>query len=330
MRRLSTHLGNRLRQRLFHPERFFLPERLSYLPHEALIETSDAKTTRESTAALGSSKQGGDHPCVLGCIGSLEVRLATTKAELRLAQKLRYRIFYEEMSARPSWRNLLLKRDTDAFDSLCQHLLVFDHDASQTSGGTGPQLVGTYRMLSQETADAHGGFYSNAEFAVDALTARHRNLNFLELGRSCVLKPYRSKRTVELLWHGIWSYVVNRKIDVLFGCASLEGTDPKALMRPLSFLHHHAMVSDTWYVRAQPERRAPVPMLGADEIDTKAALRELPPLIKGYLRLGAMIGDGAVVDDQFGTTDVLIVLPVESISKRYINFYGTDASRRSS
>lgn len=265
---------------------------------------------------------------VLGAIGSLEVRLASSPQDIHRAQRLRYQVFYQEMSAKPGIKNRLLRRDIDSYDAICDHLLVLDHDAPPDPKNGGPAIVGTYRLLSQDVAEAHDGFYTAGEYEIDSLVTARPDLRFLELGRSCVLKPYRTKRTVELLWHGIWSYVVQRKIDVLFGCASLDGTDPEALALPLSFLHHFAAADPSWTVRAVDTRYAAMDRLAKDEIDQKRALRSLPPLIKGYLRLGGMIGDGAVVDHQFGTTDVLILLPVEKISKRYISYYGADASRR--
>jgi L-ornithine Nalpha-acyltransferase len=265
---------------------------------------------------------------VLGAIGSLEVRLASSWQDIHRAQRLRYQVFYQEMSAKPGIKNRLLRRDIDSYDAICDHLLVLDHDAPPDPKNGGPAIVGTYRLLSQDVAEAHDGFYTAGEYEIDSLVTARPDLRFLELGRSCVLKPYRTKRTVELLWHGIWSYVVQRKIDVLFGCASLDGTDPEALALPLSFLHHFAAADPSWTVRAVDARYAAMDRLAKDEIDQKRALRSLPPLIKGYLRLGGMIGDGAVVDHQFGTTDVLILLPVEKISKRYISYYGADASRR--
>jgi putative hemolysin len=152
-------------------------------------------------------------------------------------------------------------------------------------------------------------------------------LRFLELGRSCVLPPYRTKRTVELLWHGIWSYVRQNNFDVMIGCASLEGTDPDRLAVPLSFLHHFARAPEDWRASALPQRHVEMNRLPKDRINPKAALRELPPLIKGYLRLGAFVGDGAVIDRQFGTTDVLMIMPVSAISTRYIEHFGVDATR---
>ncbi|MBA4204902.1 MAG: ornithine--acyl-ACP N-acyltransferase OlsB, partial [Polymorphum sp.] len=165
---------------------------------------------------------------------------------------------------------------------------------------------------------------------IQPLVDANPGLRFLELGRSCVLKPYRNKRTVELLWHGIWAYVIRHRIDVMIGCASIEGTDPDRIASQLSFLHHHARAPEPWRVRAVPERYVEMNRVAREELNDKATLRELPPLVKGYLRLGAYIGDGAVVDYQFGTTDVLIVMPVTQLNERYVNYYGADASRYSS
>jgi putative hemolysin len=265
---------------------------------------------------------------VLGSIGSLEVRLATTAQDIHRAQRLRYQVFYEEMSAKAGLMHRLSRRDFDRYDPICDHLLVLDHDAPVNPKNGSPAIVGTYRLLTQDVAEANGGFYTTDEFQIDTLVKARADLRFLELGRSCVLKPYRTKRTVELLWHGIWSYVVRRKIDVLFGCASLEGTNPHKLALPLSFLHHHVLADEPWRVRAVDHRFTSMDLMDKDEIDTKAALKALPPLIKGYVRLGGMVGEGAVVDHQFGTTDVMIMLPVEKISARYISYYGQDAERR--
>lgn len=262
---------------------------------------------------------GGLGP-VLGRIGSLEVRLATTAKEIRQAQKLRFKVFFEEMSAAPKGASLLSRRDVDPYDALCDHLLVIDHDAKAA-------VVGTYRLLRQEVANRHRGFYTAGEYDIAPLLGSHPDLRFLELGRSCVLKPYRNKRTVELLWHGIWAYVLHHHMDVMIGCASLEGTDPEKLALPLSFLHHYAAAPAEWQAAALPERYTPMDLLPKEAIDPKAALRALPPMIKGYLRLGASFGRGAVVDRDFGTTDVLVILPVSAINPRYIEHFGPSANR---
>jgi len=268
----------------------------------------------------------------LGRIGSLEVRMARNFKEVKKAQRLRYEVFYEEMSAIADAHTLATRRDADPFDAYCDHLLVVDHASMKRNklGRLKPEIVGTYRLLRQEVADQHGGFYTSAEYDIQALIDANPDKRFLELGRSCVLKPYRNKKTVELLWHGVWSYILRHKIDVMVGCASIEGTNPDAMAQQLSFLHQNARAPEQWRVRAVDERYVEMNRLPADRIDSKTALRALPPLVKGYLRLGAFVGDGAVVDHQFGTTDILIVMPVTELNTRYVNYYGADASRYAS
>ena len=270
--------------------------------------------------------QRSDQTETLERLGALEVRFARNAAEVRQAQKVRYQVFYLEGGAVPDIATLLARRDVDAFDAVCDHLLVIDHDAKTGPHGA-PAVVGTYRLLRQEVAEQHGGFYSAAEFEINALIKRHPDMRFLELGRSCVLAPYRNKRTLELLWHGIGAYQAQNRPDVMIGCASLDGTDPSQLAMPLSFLHHYAHAPEAWNTRAVAHRYIEMNRLPKDAIDPKAALRILPPLIKGYLRLGAYIGEGAVIDHQFGTTDVLIVLPMSEVKQRYYTHFGVKAVR---
>jgi len=264
---------------------------------------------------------------IYGKVGSLEVRLARKRREIKLAQRLRYQVFYEEMSAVPSLRAELRRRDEDPYDAVCDHLLVVDEagydDADAWGGLKRQKVVGTYRVLRQEVAERTLGFYTQSEYDIAPLVeARSPHYRFMELGRSCVQGPYRNKRTVELLWHGLWTYVREHKIDVMIGCASLPGTDPDAHAMALSFLHHNALAPPEWRCRAHDDLYVSMDRLPRDEVDMKAALKSLPPLIKGYLRLGAYVGDGAVIDRQFGTTDVLIILPVEKIDPRYFEHFG--------
>lgn len=275
--------------------------------------------SRHSSVFL-KAKPLGDH-LTLGRIGSLEVRLAGRKKDIKRAQRLRYQVFCEEMSAMPDLVSRLKRRDIDAFDKICDHLLVIDHALPKS------KVIGTYRLLRQAVAEANGGFYTSHEFDIAPMLEQHRGLRFLELGRSCVAKAYRDKRTVELLWHGIWAYVKRNKIDVMFGCASFDGTDIDALAMPLSFLHHNARAEGEFAAKALPRRAVDMNRIPAETINPKLALQSLPPLIKGYLRLGAKIGEGAVIDHQFGTTDVLVILPVAAINPRYVDYYGVDATR---
>ncbi|GAC1328411.1 MAG: GNAT family N-acetyltransferase [Beijerinckiaceae bacterium] len=258
----------------------------------------------------------------LGTLGSLEVRLATTKKEIRKAQRLRFKVFYEEGGAKADRTAALIRRDICPFDALCDHLLVIDHAAVNRLGKVKPKVVGTYRLLRQDRAQAHAGFYSAQEYDIAPLLARHGGKRFLELGRSCVLASYRSKRTLELLWRGIWAYTKHHRIDALFGCASLEGTNPLAHAAALSFLSYYAGAAEEWRVRALEGQGVPMQMLARDGVDKRRALAALPALIKGYLRCGAKVGDGAVVDHQFGTTDVFIIMPVAELDLRYIEHFG--------
>jgi putative hemolysin len=293
---------------------------------QRLIQMLRPETAGNAGFGAIAPGQGFRFPATLGRLGALEVRLAQENRDVKRAQKLRYRVFYQDGSAIADAATLLARRDKDAFDKICDHLLVIDHAAQPSIGGKQP-VVGTYRLLRQDVAEKHGGFYSENEFDISGLIERHADLRFLELGRSCVLPRYRNKRTVELLWRGIWSYVRRHRCEVMIGCASFEGTDPERLALPLSFLHHYARAPEPWRAAAHASRRVEMNRIAKQAIDPKAALHGLPPLIKGYLRLGATIGDGAVIDYQFGTTDVLIVMPVAAINARYIEHFGADASR---
>jgi putative hemolysin len=255
--------------------------------------------------------------------GELTLRLARGDAEVRACQRLRFRVFYEERGAIADHFARAERRDADHYDPICDHLVVVRegpqsaNDEVRLADG---ELVGTYRLLRQDVAEKNGGFYTQGEFDIAPLIATHPRDRFLELGRSCVLAPYRTKPVVELLWQGIWNYVRNHRIGVMFGCASLEGTDPIQHAMSLSYLASYHPAPPEWQTSALPGRH--VEMKRRSDIDPKAALRALPPLVKGYLRLGCYIGDGAVIDHQFNTIDVLIVLPVSAINPRYFAHFG--------
>jgi L-ornithine Nalpha-acyltransferase len=245
--------------------------------------------------------------------GTLQVRLAETVADIDAAQALRYRVFYEEMGAQPSAEMARLKRDFDDFDGVCDHLLVLDH-------GTGTaEVVGTYRLIRRPAAAAAGRFYSAAEYDIDTIAAYPGQI--LELGRSCVDASARNGPTMQLLWRGIAAYVFRYEIALMFGCASLPGTDPDALALPLSYLYYHHLAPPSLRPRALADRHIDMRRLEPATIDPMRALNELPPLIKGYLRLGGFVGDGAVIDHQFNTTDVSIVVKTDLITEKYYRHY---------
>lgn len=284
-------------------------------------ERKDLSSALDSRA-FGRKFDGLDKGATLKRIGSLEVRLARDPSEIAAAQEIRYRVFYDELGARRDVAHELDQRDSDRFDTICDHLLVFD---TSIAGPEHRQIVGTYRLLRQEAAAAAGGFYSNDEFELDGLVARHPGLKFLELGRSCVLPAYRSKRSIDVLWQGIWAYINHYSVGVMTGCASFHGTDPSAHAEALSYLAHHCRAEGAWAVRAVAERYVAMNILPPEAVNARSAISAMPPLIKGYLRLGAKIGDGCVIDRDFCTTDVLIVLPVAALNTRYVNYYASDS-----
>ncbi|WP_438750567.1 GNAT family N-acetyltransferase [Pararhizobium sp. O133] len=287
------------------------------------IEPLDLVVVAERPQARVRSVSAPTHD-ILGRIGNLETRLARTASEIDAAQAVRYKVFVEEMKAQIPQDAERRKRDADAWDLVCDHLLVLD---TSIEGDAEDQIVGTYRLLRQDVAVRTGGFYSASEFSVGSLLEHHPDKTFMELGRSCVLPQYRTKRTVELLWQGNWAYALKYGVDAMFGCGSFPGVIPEEHALALSFLHHNMVVRDEWDVSARPELFRTMDLMPSEAINMRKALAALPPLIKGYMRLGAMVGKGAVVDHAFRTTDVLIVLPITNISGRYLNYYGADAGR---
>jgi putative hemolysin len=247
--------------------------------------------------------------------GEMRVVLSTVPEDVLAAQKIRYLVFFEEMHARGDADTLATRRDRDDFDAFCDHILLYEGHHSE-----GP--VATYRVLRQDAAQAVGGFYSQQEFDLEPLFANHPGLKFFELGRACILPPYRTGSVVELLWQGIWNYLRLNRTDVMFGCVSFPGRIPALHAAQLSFLAHNFTAPDQWKVRALERRFVPMDRLAPDSYDPKLAARSLPALLKAYLRLGCHIGEGAVIDDQFNSIDVFVVLPVASINRRYFARFG--------
>ena len=273
-----------------------------------------------SDAAMRAMSLAADDP-VFGELraGHLGVRIAMTAPEIEAAQRLRFRIFHGEMGAHPSAAVLASGRDADRHDLVADHLLVLDHTL-----GDGPEaVVGTYRLIRPEAAARAGGFYTSSEYDISPL---HRLPGrALELGRSCVDAAYRGRAVMQLLWRGIAAYVFRHEIDIMFGCASLTGTDPDALGLELTYLHLHHLAPPALRVRALPGRYVDMARLPADAVDPRVALALLPPLIKGYLRLGGFVGDGAVVDTEFNTTDVAVIVKTDLVTDKYFRHYERQA-----
>jgi putative hemolysin len=251
--------------------------------------------------------------------GNLIARLARSPAEIDAAQALRYRVFFEEMDAVPFEENIVRKRDFDRFDEFCDHLLVINRDRTDVQEG----VVGTYRLLRRSVARHHGGFYSADEYDIAPILTLDGEI--MELGRSCVDPESRTRHTMQLLWQAIAAYVNKFEIQMMFGCASLPGSDPSAQRLALAYLHHFHAAPKSFRPRALTERYVDMNCLPKNQIDTRKALAALPPLIKGYLRLGGFIGDGAVIDPQFNTTDVCVMVKTDLITKKYFKHYERSA-----
>jgi len=283
---------------------------------DGLVEQAKRSFSRQVRSLNGLPK-------VLSSVGELEVRLATTKREIRRAQKLRYQVFFEEGGAVADATARIIRRDVCRFDKVADHLIVIDNSVKRIDGS--PTVVGAYRLLRQSVADANFGFYSATEFDVGALIARHRDKRFLELGRSCVAEGYRGKRTLELLWRGIWAYALHHRIDVMFGCASFPGADAQTHAAALEFLRADSLAASAWDVGAAPGRASGA-LQSREPLSARVIARALPPLIKGYWRLGAKFSRDAVVDAAFGATDVLVVLPIDEIRERYLAHFAPSAA----
>lgn len=262
--------------------------------------------------------------------GSIQVRMAENEAEIDAAQALRYRVFYEECGAKPDEETLKRKRDFDTMDPYCDHLLVIDTKLPKDR-----QVVGTYRLIRREHAKAHGSFYSQSEYDISPLIAYPGEV--LELGRSCIDENYRTGMVMNILWKGLAAYMFRYDIKLMFGCASLHGTDPEEHTVALSYLYHHHLAPPALRAKALPELYTEMNRLPSDAFDPEKAIdsmtfnnikldknagpNSLPPLIKGYMRVGCTVGEGAVVDEQFNTTDVLIIFKTELITDRYLRHY---------
>jgi putative hemolysin len=244
--------------------------------------------------------------------GSLEVRLAENSLEIDAAQALRYKVFYEEMMAKSTIKQNKLKRDIDDFDHYFDHILVFDN---KIKGSTREKVIGTYRLNRGQHYNKEKLFYTSNEYDISNLINYKGNI--LELGRSCVAKDYRTGSTMQLLWSFIAQYVLKYEIKIMFGCASFPGIKAELHKKAFDYLYRNYLAPKDIRPIALKNRYVNMKYKGSVEYSFKEFLSQIPPLIKGYIRLGAFIGDGAVIDYDFNTTDICIVLPTEKIASRY-------------
>jgi putative hemolysin len=249
--------------------------------------------------------------------GRFTVRLARCDADVAAAQRLRYRVFVEEMGARASPRDAADRRERDRFDPYFEHLLLIDNESGNPDVERG--VVGVYRLMTGSRARGGIGFYGAGEYDLSLLVNYPRET--LELGRSCVDLEHRGGAGMHLLWTGLGEYVAEHGVSILFGVASFHGSDPAPLAQALSYLHHHHLAPPDLRVRALPQRYVAMDLLPPERIEKVEALRQIPALIKAYMRLGGLVGDGAYVDHDFNTVDVCLLMDTARMVQRYRAFY---------
>jgi L-ornithine Nalpha-acyltransferase len=243
------------------------------------------------------------------------LRLAETPQEIEAAQRLRYTIFYEEFHVPAPHHIANEARDYDEYDPYADHLIVIDTSLPDIDS----QIVGTYRLFRREKMPETLPFFSAGEFDISSLINNGGKL--LELGRSCVLPDYRTKYVMQRLWQGIADYLSLHSIDLMFGCASFHETDPQKIADQLAYLHYFHAPPENLCPIASPDCTEKLTFKDKDSLDARRIFSELPPLVKGYLRLGAYIGKGAFIDTPLQQIDVCIVLPTKNVTEKYKKHY---------
>lgn len=250
-------------------------------------------------------------------VSRIQIRIAETALEVQAAQRLRYKVFYEEFGAKPSDIVARERRDFDEYDPLTDHLIVVDENIADPQ----EQIVGTYRLLRQNRLPRDFHFYTSQEFDISSLL--NSGGNPMELGRSCVLPEYRTRPVLALLWQRILSYVTDHNVTLLFGCGSFPGTDVDAVAEQLAYLYHFHRAPEHLCPTVLPHVGVDMNLISKEEIEPQARriFSELPPLIKGYLRVGCGIGNGAFIDHQWNSIDVCIVGQTHLFPTKYVKHY---------
>lgn len=255
--------------------------------------------------------------------GRYQVRLAGTEEEVAAAQRLRYRVFVEEMGAQAAPEDAALRRERDRFDAHFEHLILIDRECD--SADPLDRVVGAYRLMTGQRARDGIGFYGATEYDLTLLENYPRNV--VELGRSCVAADHRGGLGMDLLWRGVGDFVTSRQIEIMFGVASFHGADPAPFADALSFLHHNHLAPPDLRVKALPAHFVAMDRVPVEQVDRKAALRAIPALIKAYLRLGGFVGEGAWVDHEFNTVDVCLLMDTARMVNRYRDRYGKETGQ---
>lgn len=243
-----------------------------------------------------------------------EVRLTRNKDERRQVRQLRYSVFVEEEGANATEEQKNLREEYDAYDSFAEYMAVFHNG----------KIVGTYRIIDRNAAEKMGGFYTESEFNISKI--KRYNGNIAEMSRACVAKDYRENALVmRMLWAGLGEYVVRRKIMILFGVASWVGSKPVESAQAISYLYYNhlsplnlraTVLSENFADGVNP-KLSRMNILPKDFVYEEDARRQMTPLVKGYLRLGATFGKGVFIDKPFNSYDVFVMLQTKKIDAAY-------------
>jgi putative hemolysin len=247
---------------------------------------------------------------ILSSTSTFVVKIADSLEEIEAALRLRFEVFNLELQEglQSSYESGF---DSDVYDTFCDHLIVKEKSTGK--------VVGTYRLLPQSKAGSNLGFYSENEF--DLSNFKKHPGKSLELGRSCVAKEFRSLTVINLLWAGISRYVELHSITHLFGCASFHSNNSKEIATAFAYLSLFHSAPTDYHVKPLEKCAMNLPYLYLTSHDIKAIYKQFPPLVKGYLRLGAMICGEPAYDKEFGTTDFLIVVDTKQIADKYKDHY---------
>lgn len=246
----------------------------------------------------------------------LSLKLAQTPEDLESIQRLRFDVFFTEYGAVAQSEMHALGLDCDEFDPHCQHLMVVDE-------GAGNKVVATTRLILSDQRVDHLGYIAQAEFDIALLQKFDRGC--MEVGRSCVHKDYRDGKAIQLIWQGITKFILDYDIEFLFGCASFHETEPTNIANELSFLHHTHLFEGGQGARAL--EYISMDLCPPDKVDAKAAMANLPPLIKAYLQIGGKVADGVAFDPDFKTLDILIMVEVAKVPSSYQKYFKKMAGR---
>lgn len=246
----------------------------------------------------------------------LTLKLANGEDDIRAAQHLRYQVFVQELGGQGALVDHDAQLEKDEYDPFYDHLMLLD---STRGDSTREQVIGVYRLLRDDMMPQIGRYYTEGEYDLSVLKASGRKL--MELGRSCLHADYRGGAAMYLLWNGLADYVAKHEVEILFGTASFHGTDIDALKGSLSLLYHRHLAPENLRVRTVENHFQNMNLLPESDVDRVAAMRNVPALIKGYLRLGGFVGDGAFVDHDFNTTDICLVMDTEKLNATQRSIY---------